>query len=177
MSGSITVSTAASPSAAAASPSSSAAKAKYGDAPSLESLTAGVALNGKRALVTGITGQDGSYLAEVLLSRGYVVHGLLRRSSSFNTGRIEHLYEDRHDAPPGRPHLVLEYGDLADASSVHEVIARVRPHEIVRNRARRGARNRACAHRSERCAGAGPDIASSISRPPLSLSLSRRSTT
>ena len=69
----------------------------------------------RRALITGITGQDGSYLAELLLGKGYEVHGLIRRSSSFSTGRIEHLYRDPHDrdAP-----LHLYYGDLADSSSL-----------------------------------------------------------
>ncbi len=70
----------------------------------------------KRALITGITGQDGSYLAELLLSKGYFVYGLRRRSSSFNTGRIDHLLTDfRHDASA---RLFLEYGDLADATSL-----------------------------------------------------------
>jgi GDPmannose 4,6-dehydratase len=69
----------------------------------------------KRALATGITGQDGSYLAEFLLSKGYEVHGLSRRSSSFNTARLDNIYEDPHAS--GR-HLVLHYGDLNDASSL-----------------------------------------------------------
>jgi GDPmannose 4,6-dehydratase len=67
----------------------------------------------KRALITGITGQDGSYLAELLLQKGYEVWGVIRRSSSFNTGRLEHLYRDPHE--PSR--LTLRYGDLNDASS------------------------------------------------------------
>jgi GDPmannose 4,6-dehydratase len=83
--------------------------------------------NGKVAFLTGITGQDGSYLAELLLSKGYVVHGLIRRSSSFNTGRIEHLYQDRHAAVP---RLFLEYGDLSDSSNLCELLARIRPHEL-----------------------------------------------
>lgn len=69
------------------------ATAKYGDAVVPDMATAS---NGKVAFITGITGQDGSYLAELLLSKGYTVYGLIRRSSSFNTGRIEHLYQDRH---------------------------------------------------------------------------------
>ena len=77
--------------------------------------------------MTGITGQDGSYLVEFLLGKGYVVHGLIRRSSSFNTGRIEHLYEDRHKA---RPRLFLEYGDLSDSSNLTELMARIKPHEV-----------------------------------------------
>ena len=79
------------------------------------------------AFVTGITGQDGSYLAELLLAKGYVVHGLIRRSSSFNTGRIEHLYVDRHTT---KVRLFLEYGDLSDSSNLCELLARIRPHEL-----------------------------------------------
>ena len=69
-----------------------------------------------RALITGITGQDGSYLAELLLDKGYEVHGLIRRSSQFNTGRIDHLYHDPHEAPT---RLFLHYADLTDSSSPH----------------------------------------------------------
>lgn len=83
--------------------------------------------NGKIALVTGITGQDGSYLAELLLEKGYVVHGIVRRSSSFNTGRIEHMYRDKHSRAV---RLFLEYGDLTDSSNLCEIIARIKPHEI-----------------------------------------------
>ena len=80
-----------------------------------------------RALITGITGQDGSYLAELLLSKGYEVHGLIRRSSSFSTGRIDHLYRDPHnrDVP-----LNLYYGDLADPSSLINSLNRIRPDEV-----------------------------------------------
>jgi len=83
----------------------------------------------KRALITGITGQDGSYLAELLLSKGYEVYGLRRRSSSFTTGRIDHLlHEDfRHDKSS---RLFLEYGDLADATSLVKVLYRLQPDEI-----------------------------------------------
>ena len=81
----------------------------------------------KRALVTGITGQDGSYLAELLLSKGYVVHGLIRRSSSFNTGRIDHLYEDPH-GPDVRLHL--HYGDLANSEQLTTLIYNVSPDEV-----------------------------------------------
>jgi GDPmannose 4,6-dehydratase len=81
----------------------------------------------KRALITGITGQDGSYLAELLLSRGYEVHGVIRRSSSFNTGRIDHIYADPHDA--GR-RLVLHYGDLSDASGLQSILEESRPDEV-----------------------------------------------
>ena len=80
-----------------------------------------------KALVTGITGQDGSYLAELLLSKGYEVWGVIRRSSSFNTKRINHLYQDPHE--PG-VRLRLCYGDLTDASSINQILKQVRPDEI-----------------------------------------------
>jgi GDPmannose 4,6-dehydratase len=81
----------------------------------------------KKALVTGITGQDGSYLAELLLGKGYEVHGIIRRSSSFSTGRIDHLYRDPHhqDVP-----LVLHYGDLSDSSSLINTLNQIRPEEV-----------------------------------------------
>jgi GDPmannose 4,6-dehydratase len=82
--------------------------------------------NGKRALVTGITGQDGSYLAELLLSKGYEVIGTIRRSSSFNTSRIDHIYQDPHDQDV---RLRLVYGDLSDASSLNQLIKSIRPDE------------------------------------------------
>jgi len=81
----------------------------------------------KKALVTGITGQDGSYLAELLLAKGHEVHGLIRRSSSFNTARLDHIYQDPHES--GR-RLVLHYGDLNDASSLNRVLRNVVPDEI-----------------------------------------------
>ncbi len=81
----------------------------------------------KSALITGITGQDGSYLAELLVEKGYEVHGLIRRASSFNTGRIDHLYEDPH-APD--PHLMLHYGDLTDGSQLARLIRTIEPDEI-----------------------------------------------
>jgi GDPmannose 4,6-dehydratase len=81
----------------------------------------------KRALVTGITGQDGSYLAELLLEKGYEVYGIVRRSSSFNTGRIDDIYQDPHE-PDYR--LKLVYGDLNDASSLNRILRTVRPDEI-----------------------------------------------
>ena len=84
-------------------------------------------LTGRRAVLTGITGQDGSYLAELLLGKGYEVWGMVRRSSSFNTGRIDHLYQDPH-ATELRLHLV--YGDLNDASSLNRILQTVKPHEI-----------------------------------------------
>src|SRR6201984_287853 len=81
----------------------------------------------KKALITGITGQDGSYLTELLLSKGYTVYGMIRRSSSFNTGRIDHIYQDPHD-PDLRLRLV--YGDLNDASSLNRILRTVKPDEI-----------------------------------------------
>jgi GDPmannose 4,6-dehydratase len=81
----------------------------------------------KRALITGVTGQDGSYLAELLLGKGYEVHGIKRRSSLFNTHRIDHLYEDPHQ--PAR-HLFLHYGDLTDSSSLIQIVQKVQPQEI-----------------------------------------------
>ena len=83
--------------------------------------------NRKRALVTGITGQDGSYLAELLLEKGYEVHGIVRRSSSFNTGRIDRLYQDPHEK---NLRLILHYGDLNDASSLNRILRIVDPAEI-----------------------------------------------
>src|SRR5262245_8052076 len=83
--------------------------------------------NGKRALVTGITGQDGSYLAELLLGKGYEVWGIVRRSSSFNTGRIDHLYQDPHD---GDVRLRLMFGDLSDGSALNRILKIVQPDEI-----------------------------------------------
>jgi GDPmannose 4,6-dehydratase len=79
------------------------------------------------ALITGITGQDGSYLAELLLEKGYEVHGLIRRSSSFNTGRIDHIYEAPQEA---HRHLILHFGDLNDASSLNRILRKVAPDEI-----------------------------------------------
>ena len=81
----------------------------------------------KRALVTGITGQDGAYLAELLMARGYDVFGLMRRSSSFNTGRIDHLYQDPHESAV---RLRLCFGDLTDASSLNRLLREVQPDEI-----------------------------------------------
>src|SRR3989338_8507231 len=80
-----------------------------------------------KALITGITGQDGSYLAELLLSKGYEVHGLRRRSSAFNTQRIDHIYVDRH-TPGAR--LFLHYGDLSDSSQMTTWIYNVKPDEV-----------------------------------------------
>ncbi len=81
----------------------------------------------KKALITGITGQDGSYLAEFLLEKGYEVHGIIRRSSSFNTGRIDHLFKDRHEK---NVRLHLHYGDLTDGTNLERILANVKPDEI-----------------------------------------------
>jgi len=82
----------------------------------------------KKALITGITGQDGSYLAELLLEKGYEVHGIIRRSSSFNTGRISHIYHDPHDQVNGL--LRLHYGDLSDGSNLNRILEKISPNEI-----------------------------------------------
>ena len=80
----------------------------------------------KVALVTGITGQDGSYLAELLLKKNYVVHGLIRKSSTFNTKRIDHIYIDPHN----KTNFFLHYGDLTDTNSIYNIIHKIRPHEV-----------------------------------------------
>src|SRR4051795_2116495 len=87
----------------------------------------GAIVTRKRALITGITGQDGSYLAELLLEKGYEVHGVIRRSSSFNTQRIDALYQDPHEM---NLRLILHYGDLNDASSLNRILRIVNPEEI-----------------------------------------------
>ena len=81
----------------------------------------------KKALITGVTGQDGSYLAELLLKKKYQVYGLIRRSSSFNTGRVDHIYRDPHEQ---NVNFKLIYGDLNDASSLNHIIRTIKPHEI-----------------------------------------------
>lgn len=81
----------------------------------------------KTALITGITGQDGSYLTELLIEKGYIVHGIIRRSSSFNTGRIDHLYRDRHI---NNRKMILHHGDLTDSSNLNRLIERIKPDEI-----------------------------------------------
>ncbi|MDP3868380.1 GDP-mannose 4,6-dehydratase [Phenylobacterium sp.] len=83
--------------------------------------------SGKVALITGATGQDGAYLSELLLAEGYVVHGVKRRSSSFNTGRIEHLYQDPHEADQ---RFILHYGDLTDSTNLIRIVQQVQPDEI-----------------------------------------------
>src|SRR3990172_5436560 len=85
-------------------------------------------INMSKALITGITGQDGSYLAELLLSKGYEVHGLIRRASSFNTHRIDHHYRDPHNGSENR--LFLHYGDMANTGSLVDLIYSIRPDEV-----------------------------------------------
>ncbi|MBI2293425.1 MAG: GDP-mannose 4,6-dehydratase, partial [Betaproteobacteria bacterium] len=82
---------------------------------------------GKVALITGVTGQDGSYLAEFLLEKGYSVHGVKRRSSSFNTDRVDHIYEDPHI---DNRRFILHYGDLTDSTNLIRIIQEVQPDEI-----------------------------------------------
>src|ERR1700678_1543863 len=81
----------------------------------------------KRALVTGITGQDGSFLAEFLLAKGYTVHGIIRRASTFNTGRIDRIYVDSHTR---EAKFFLHYGDMSDGGGVRRLIERIQPDEI-----------------------------------------------
>ena len=83
--------------------------------------------NKKVALITGITGQDGSYLAELLLEKGYEIHGIIRRASTFNTKRIDHLYQDPHEE---NVRLFLHYGDITDSSNLNRLIEKIRPNEI-----------------------------------------------
>ena len=87
----------------------------------------------KRALITGVTGQDGAYLAELLLSKGYEVHGIKRRTSLFNTNRVDHLYEDPHET--GR-RFILHHGDLTDSSVLIRIVQEVQPDEIYNLAAR-----------------------------------------
>ena len=79
------------------------------------------------ALITGVTGQDGSYLAELLLAKGYLVHGIKRRSSSFNTGRVDHLYQDLHESDV---RFRMHYGDLTDATNLIRIMQEVQPDEV-----------------------------------------------
>ena len=81
----------------------------------------------KRALITGVTGQDGSYLSEFLLEKGYEVHGIKRRASSFNTDRIDHIFQDPHEIDP---QLILHHGDLTDTSNLTRIISEVQPDEV-----------------------------------------------
>ena len=82
----------------------------------------------KVAFITGITGQDGAYLAELLLKKDYIVHGLKRRSSSFNTGRIDHLYQDPH---VNKRNFILHHGDLTDSTNLIRIIQEIQPDEIL----------------------------------------------
>ena len=90
-------------------------------------MTVSATSNGKTALITGVTGQDGAYLAELLLSKGYIVHAIKRRSSSFNTGRIENIYQDPHD-PVQR--FILHYGDVTDSTNLIRIVQQAKPDEI-----------------------------------------------
>jgi len=81
----------------------------------------------KRALITGVTGQDGAYLSELLIEKGYEVHGIKRRSSLFNTGRIDHLYQGPHEA---ERKFILHYGDLTDSSNLIRILQQVQPDEV-----------------------------------------------
>jgi len=81
----------------------------------------------RKALITGVTGQDGSYLAEFLLAKGYEVHGIKRRSSSFNTERIDHIYQDPHDLDQ---RFILHHGDLTDTSNLTRILQEVQPVEV-----------------------------------------------
>lgn len=81
----------------------------------------------KKAFITGITGQDGSYLTEFLLSKNYEVHGIIRRASTFNTGRLEHIYVDPHEADA---RLFLHYGDLSDSEQISNILHNVKPDEV-----------------------------------------------
>ena len=94
-------------------------------------------MNAKSALIIGITGQDGSYLAEFLLDKGYTVIGIIRRSSSFNTKRIEHIFQDPHEK---NLRLKLVYGDLQDSSAISKIIAEFMPDEVYNLGAQRNAR-------------------------------------
>ena len=89
----------------------------------------------KRALITGVTGQDGSYLAELLLDKGYEVHGIIRRSSTFNTSRIDHLYKDPHEIDN---HFHLHYGDITDGVGISNILREIEPHEIYNLAAQMG---------------------------------------
>ncbi len=86
-----------------------------------------VSHSGKTALITGATGQDGAYLSELLLEKGYIVHGVKRRSSSFNTGRVEHLYQDPHES---HPRFILHYGDMTDSTNLIRIVQQTQPDEI-----------------------------------------------
>ena len=109
---------------------------------------------GKVALITGVTGQDGAYLAELLLEKGYIVHGIKRRSSSFNTGRIEDLYQDPHEKDP---RFILHYGDMTDSTNLIRIVQETQPDEIYNLAAQSHVQvslRDAGIHRQCRCASA-----------------------
>src|SRR3712207_2230154 len=87
----------------------------------------GVSMQRKRALITGVTGQDGAYLSELLLAKGYIVHGLKRRSSSFNSERVDHLYQDPHQESV---RFFMHYGDTTDSTNLSRLVQEVQPDEI-----------------------------------------------
>ena len=93
-------------------------------------MTSNILKQPKVALITGITGQDGSYLAEFLLEKGYEVHGIKRRASSFNTQRIDHIYEDPHNISPHTSSITLHYGDLTDSSNLTRIVREIQPDEV-----------------------------------------------
>src|SRR5579872_1008400 len=103
------------------------ARPAFAGSPSREQIAESKSMSRKVALITGVTGQDGSYLAQLLLAKGYVVHGVKRRSSSLNTGRIDHLYRDPHDAGS---RFFLHYGDLTDATNLIRLVQETQPTEI-----------------------------------------------
>ena len=107
----------------------------------------------RRALITGITGQDGAYLAELLLAKGYEVHGLKRRASSFNTARIDHLYKDPHEADA---RLFLHYGDLGDATNLIRIVQEVQPRRSKRRAPSREPWSGLCLGECQRHPAAGP---------------------
>lgn len=92
----------------------------------------------KIALISGVTGQDGSYLAELLLEKGYEVHGIKRRASSFNTERVDHIYQDRHHYDPN---FILHYGDLTDTSNLIRLIQEIKPDEVYNLGAQSGRKS------------------------------------
>ena len=116
----------------------------------------------KKALITGITGQDGSYLAELLLEKGYEVHGIKRRASLFNTQRVDHLFRDLHEE---NVRFKLHYGDLSDASNLTRLLSEIRPDEVYRWTSLAAAGRRRCARRARGAAPSTPCDRAPESRP------------
>src|SRR5436309_8751538 len=117
----------------------------------------------KKALITGITGQDGSYLAELLLDKGYEVHGIIRRASTFNTERIEHLYQDPH---VNKVRLFLHYGDIADSTNLIKLLYRLQPDEIYNEKPHRFTHAVPTARRSSMPIGSPSTTARAIGSSP-----------